>query len=940
MRVPSPELARVPAVVGKAQHAISSASPRPRARRRATGETPPRGRIRAAGRLERGRGARPGGARRFTLARAAGGRQRAPPSPPRPVDPDEADAGGGGGGGGGGRRASEASDDDGPEAPESDDDAGEDDTRVDDVAFDEDDGDFAGAGAELGAASRQRRRGPEAPRSRSDRTPPLGGFFPAVLARRSPAPSRPSSARSARARVLGRRTARSRTRRRRCRATGGRSSSGSTAAAGEEREAHRDAPAPPGRGAAHGRPRRGSVLVSARGGAGVLPRRRPHRPRHRLGRGARGDRRARRSGRRAPSVDDALLDPDLLDGDARGVPAGGAVRALAGPPVRPPRVRVRRSKPRRARDRPETRGRESSGRRNAHRGAPTRALLSLQGWPDEDPASDPSGGGAATLFDVEDMIVTGAVGGGAAEYHGGTPTSARAAGSTGALRRRADALGVDRATGSPASSPRRFRRWTSRRVARRPVSLALPVAASSARRFRGGPVRARRAGARHPPRHLGRPRGDVRRRARAPARRWRTPWRRSSCHIPAARAAASRRRRRPPPGTRAARSTSGRRCARRRRTRDAVALFGVRRATGPPHAAIAWHLGDFIGVRRAGGVVRRGDARRRRRVLGGVLRSRRRRDARRRAAAAARGRAGGTRARRRAAGRGVRCTRARTGGPGATRPWGAEAGGDGEDGDGFALPKKKKERAKEKKTRRKYPKHARAGSSEREPREGRRCRTNVKWKMETARRGGVGVARLLGRPRRGVAAPRVDLPPQIVHERGEVVVAHFREVLHHLDVVADVHLPPARRRAPPPPSMRGDFVDAETSPPTFFAETSRLPLAAAAPRPPRRDQDRVHPRLVVRVARREFERDVQRDAVPRDDAARGGGVDVREAADDDASAFSAGAAAGAKVAKVGATSSTKSWAASASETTTRLRAGPVSVSMTRSPVRGSTVTRA
>ena len=51
------------------------------------------------------------------------------------------------------------------------------------------------------------------------------------------------------------------------------------------------------------------------------------------------------------------------------------------------------------------------------------SMCTLAGWPDEDPASDPSGGGAATLFDVEDVIVTGAVGGGAAEYHGGTPTA-------------------------------------------------------------------------------------------------------------------------------------------------------------------------------------------------------------------------------------------------------------------------------------------------------------------------------------------------------------------------------------------------------------------------------------------------------------------------------------------------------------------------------------
>ena len=60
--------------------------------------------------------------------------------------------------------ASEASDNDGPEGAESDDDAGEDDARVDDVAFDEDDGDFAGSGANS-ARRRGAARGPEAPRS-------------------------------------------------------------------------------------------------------------------------------------------------------------------------------------------------------------------------------------------------------------------------------------------------------------------------------------------------------------------------------------------------------------------------------------------------------------------------------------------------------------------------------------------------------------------------------------------------------------------------------------------------------------------------------------------------------------------------------------------------------------------------------------------------------
>ena len=313
------------------------------------------------------------------------------------------------------------------------------------------------------------------------------------------------------------------------------------------------------------------------------------------------------------------------------------------------------------------------------------------------------------LFDVEDMIVTGAVGGGAAEYHGGTPTASFAPRGFEAPRGAPTLWRRRRATGSPA---RRGGFGGGRRdgSARRPVSLALPVAASrrgasaagrSALDARGNVIlhatsdgRAAMYDARAGAGATRDPVADV---PRATFRR-----RLGGGGVNRGVAAFA-------PGTRAARSTSGRHgsCAATApatpsRSSTCVARPGParrsavapRRRVGDDEPAACSARGRAAAAAAAAGcftsvvLARGGD---------GTLivaprpppadapRDAREGGARRAACSVYTSAHGGTGG-------------ARVGGGGGA------GGGDGEDGDGFALPKKKKERAKEKKTRRKYPK--------------------------------------------------------------------------------------------------------------------------------------------------------------------------------------------------------------------------------------------
>ena len=714
-------------VVRKAQHAAlfgRPAPPRPPPRygRDPTAGTHPRGRA------PRARARRSTRRRSRRSARAAGGRQRALRPRRGPVDPDEADAGGGGGGGEEEEKeaASEASDDDGPEGAESDDDAGEDDTRVDDVAFDEDDGDFAGSGANS-ARRRGAARGPEAPRS--DR---IGLLRSEASSRRFSLGARPRRLVPrplARHEGVGPWTAH-------------RAFANSATAVscdwrkiklwfhggdGQTEPGKRIAtlPHPPGVAPPTDDPggaRCWSALAAA--------------PGYFLAGDPTGHvtvwdadslevTAARVAGTaRADAVDDALLDPDLLDGDARGVPAGGAVRALAVlPSAHLAFACGDRSRVVRAIDLRREDANHQDGETNLNRGAPTRALLSLAGWPDEDPASDPSGGGAATLFDVEDMIVTGAVGGGAAEYHGGTPTASfaprgfeapRGAPTLWAASTRDGFAGVveevsavDVETGQLVD---RFRSPFPSRLPRRGASAAgrsaldargnVILHATSDGRAAMYDARAGAGATRDPvatflvPHSGGVSGGGVARgvAAFAPGD--------ACCALDEWAAWISR-------GDGAG---------------DAVALFDVRRATGPPRGDRRWHLGDELaydepaawfgaGTRGGGGgcsvgcFARGGD---------GTLVVAPRpppADAPRDARAAAR-----------AAGRGVRCTRARTGGPGATRR-GAGArrrAGTGRTGTGSRCRRRRRS-GRRRRRRGGSTRSARAGSSEREPREGRRC---------------------------------------------------------------------------------------------------------------------------------------------------------------------------------------------------------------------------
>ena len=534
---------------------------------------------------------------------------------------------------------------------------------------------------------------------------------------------------------------------------------------------------------------------------------------------------------RADAVDDALLDPDLLDGDARGVPAGGAVRALAVlPSAHLAFACGDRSRVVRAIDLRREDANHQDGETNLNRGAPTRALLSLAGWPDEDPASDPSGGGAATLFDVEDMIVTGAVGGGAAEYHGGTPTASFAPRGFEAPAARRRSGRRRRATGSPASS-RRFRRWTSRRV-----SSSTGFARPSRRGFLGEAL-PRRAGPRStrggtssstPPRTAAR---RCTTRARAPARRA-TPWRRSSCHIPAAFQAAASREASPPspPGTRAARSTSGRRGSRAATAPATPSRSSTCVARPAPARRSAVAPRRRVGVRRAGGVVRRGDraaaaagARWGASLAAATGRSSSRRGRRPRTRR-------GTRARRRAAGRGVRCTRARTGGPGATRRGAGRGGGRGRGGRGRVRAAEEEEGAGEGEEDAEEVPEAPGREVPSENR-GRVGDVPYECKMENGNR-----SRGRRRRRRRHRLPFAASPPpaSISRRRSSTSAARsssLTSVKSSTTLTSSLTYTSPRASPRAPPLNRAVTSTSETNADFFRSKPLGFPLAAAAPRP-------------------------------------------------------------------------------------------------------------